>query len=74
MTSTHKHHWIIDPPIGPTSMGRCINRGCPDKVQEFSNVLPFDYGNQKDGASKAPPLWLGLTRKHMFDQESFEWD
>lgn len=34
------HYWIIEPPAGPTSMGRC--RGC-GKRKQFANVMT-DYG------------------------------
>ena len=33
-----RHHWVIESPRGPTSMGICRHCGL---VKEFSNYMPF---------------------------------
>jgi len=43
------HHWVIESPDGPTSIGICKYCGA---VKEFSNFLPFstweDYGSKQN--------------------------
>ncbi len=35
------HHWLIAPPEGPTSPGRCLLYGA---TREFKNVMSWPYG------------------------------
>lgn len=48
-TTGCKHHWIIDPPNGAVSKGRC--KACGEE-QEFRNSFEYSswYGNKSPGA------------------------
>lgn len=37
------HHWLIAPPGGPTSPGRCL---LCDEVREFANAYPWKTYNK----------------------------
>ena len=45
----HIHHWVIEPPDGPTSTGVC--RGCGE-VRSFSNSPALGNELKLDGGEK----------------------
>ncbi len=40
------HHWVIEPPNGPLSQGKC--QICQE-VREFKNSIPWEYATRKAG-------------------------
>lgn len=49
----HVHHWVIDPPAGPTSPGRCSLCG---EEKLFVNSLPIDQNIWPDQKKRGKPL------------------
>ena len=52
------HHWLLDPPDGPTVWGICKKCGAK---REFPATYRWE-GWQDDGAAKMPPLTLERVR------------
>ena len=49
-TETCNHHWVIDSPSGPTSIGICKHCGA---VKEFTNYLPYSsWDDDRTGTHK----------------------
>ena len=46
MTERHVHHWTVESPNGPTSIGTCE---CGEE-REFENSLPIDRVKTHGGA------------------------
>ena len=40
------HHWVIEPPSGPVSLGVC--QDCQE-TREFKNSIPWEYWQRKSG-------------------------
>ena len=57
------HHYVYEPPHGPTSLGVC--RRCGDEVQHYNAILfdraPHDLKARKRADSR---LWPQRRRKH----------
>ena len=56
LRSQCSHHWVIESPDGPTSVGRCKYCGA---VKEFSNYLPYSSWAEEKAANRKRPRRKG---------------
>lgn len=67
---SHAHHWLIEPPVGPRSVGRC--RGCGSE-RAFSNASPAAaWVRDPDVDSEVVQLRRDLARRRTEAQLSDE--
>ena len=60
-----RHHWIIDPPMGPISRGAC--RHC-DEVREFKNYIESAPWVDDPSALNANPRYSAVTSSEEPDE------
>ena len=54
------HHWVIDPPQGPTSRGSCARCG----QERFFDNTPTIYGRGGDGRPRGEIFRLSARSSH----------
>ena len=55
--TTCQHYWVIEPPNGPTSSGKCQRCG---EQREFRNILDIPEGWLAPSAPTVPPLHVNV--------------
>lgn len=54
-----EHHWLIEAPRGPRSLGRCKHCGAE---RTFSNILPYELDFARDAQARLERHRKRLTK------------